>query len=364
MSADAPTEAVLPVVAPVDRGRPAPAPGPVLPEGEPPLLSGRGNGLPPSERPTELISRVADAPTDLIDRIDDGYYDDDYDDYYEDDDYYDEDGDEEPPKDKVSAYAKLAGEILLTAGMVVLLFVVYEVWITDLISAGRQADATAALDQQWNQGGAVDDGRTEHLSAADGQGIAKLYIPALGEDYKFTIIEGTTDDDLAIGPGHYTRSQLPGQPGNFAVAGHRVGKGAPFNDIDLVEPCDAIIVETKGDWYVYRMLPLDDGSTGWANNPLCRGPNGEQKVNRLTGPYAKTTGRTIVDPSQGEVVDAIPGQPDSAVPADDRKALLTLTTCHPKFSNAQRMIVHAVLVKHWTKAQLGGKLPVELQETS
>jgi sortase A len=336
--------------------------GPVLPEGEPPLLAGRGNGLSPSERPTELISRVTDAPTDLIDRIEDGYYDD-YDDYY-DDDYYDDEHEEEPPKDKVSLYAKLAGELLLTAGVVVLLFVIYEVWITDLISAGRQADATAALDQQWNQGGAVDDGRTEHVSAADGQGIAKLYIPALGQDYKFTIIEGTTDNDLAIGPGHYTRSQLPGEPGNFAVAGHRVGKGAPFNDIDLVEPCDAIVVETQSDWYVYRMLPLDDGSTDWSSNPLCGGANGEQKVERLDGPYAKTTGRTIVDPSRGDVVDPVPGRPDSAVPADDRKPLLTLTTCHPKFSNAQRMIVHAVLVKHETKAELGGKVPPELNETS
>ena len=348
------------------------------------MRNGRAVQL-PGEPPTQLIRRVPEEPTELISAVDghggdhgdyyddhddqhdpDGYYYDDDDDFYDDydgDDYDGDGADEAPRPDKVGTFAKVAAELLLTAGMVVLLFVVYEVWITDLISAGKQADATAALDQEWNDA-TVGDGRTEHVSPADGRGIAKLYIPALGEDYKFTIIEGVTEADLAIGPGHYPDSQLPGQPGNFAVAGHRVGKGAPFNDVDLLEPCDAIVVETQSDWFVYRLLPLDDQGNDWASNPLCSGQNGEQKVSRLTGSYAKTTGRTIVDPSQSDVVNAVPDEPDSAVPAADRKPLLTLTTCHPKFSNRQRMILHAVLVKQWNKTELGGKTPAELNETS
>ncbi|WP_273409124.1 sortase domain-bontaining protein [Corynebacterium ureicelerivorans] len=57
-------------------------------------------------------------------------------------------------------------------------------------------------------------------------------------------------------PGHYPVTQLPGQDGNFAVAGHRVGKGAPFNDLGALEACDAVVVETKQEWVTYRVLPM------------------------------------------------------------------------------------------------------------
>ena len=139
----------------------------------------------------------------------------------------------------------------------------------------------------------------QHFNVTDGQGIAKMFIPALGADYEFTIIEGTTQADLAIGPGHYTGTALPGQPGNFAVAGHRVGEGDPFNDIDLVQPCDAIVVETQSDWYVYRMLPMLNQRKNWnpASNPLGYGRNGEAKVQPLGGEYAQTNGQEIVLPT-------------------------------------------------------------------
>lgn len=62
----------------------------------------------------------------------------------------------------------------------------------------------------------------------EGDGIAMLYVPALGPDFSFTVLEGTGQDTLATGPGHYIDTAMPGQPGNFGLAGHRVGKGAPF----------------------------------------------------------------------------------------------------------------------------------------
>ena len=157
------------------------------------------------------------------------------------------------------------GEVLITLGMVVLLFVVYEVYWTDLVSAGKQQDATTALDSQWGAPTGDDPERQDHFQGlGEGDGFAKMYIPSFGADYHFTIVEGTTEKSLEIGPGHYTKSAYPGQPGNFAVAGHRVGKGAPFNDINLIQSCDAIVVETQYSWFVYRMLPQVEEKQGWA----------------------------------------------------------------------------------------------------
>src|SRR5699024_4642862 len=62
--------------------------------------------------------------------------------------------------------------------------------------------------------------------------------------------------ELLAGPGRYTASQMPGEAGNFAVAGHRVGKGAPFNDLGNLRSCDAIVVETFASWNVYRVMPM------------------------------------------------------------------------------------------------------------
>ncbi|MGH3438405.1 MAG: class E sortase [Sciscionella sp.] len=244
------------------------------------------------------------------------------------------------------------GEVFVTLGLIVLLFVFYEVYVTDWFSAAKQSNATQALDSAWSNQ------RGEHFSLADGKGMAKMYIPALGADYHFTIIEGTNADDLAIGPGHYKGTALPGAPGNFAVAGHRVGKGAPFNDIDLIRPCDAIVVETESDWFVYRMLP-PLGRQPDAANPKCAG------VHSLGGPYADTPGQEIVLPAEGDVVAAVPHHPESTLSKGQQVALMTLTTCNPKFSDRQRLIVHAVLTKQYPKNPSEPNLtPPELKESS
>jgi sortase A len=264
------------------------------------------------------------------------------------------------------------GEVFITCGMVVLLFVVYELYVTNIFSAQKQASATTTLDQEWDTvvgAGANSPARQNHYDLSDGSGIAKIYIPSLGEDYHYTVIEGTTQPDLAIGPGHYVGSALPGEPGDFAIAGHRVGEGAPFNEMDLVQSCDAIVIETQADWFVYRMLPKAGEAAGWATGKgktaQCSGPNGEGKVTPLGGVYAQTVGQEIVLPSEGDVVATVPHHNGVKIAPAQEAALLTLTTCNPKFSAAQRMILHAVLVKDWKKdAGDPNKLPPELKETS
>lgn len=301
------------------------------------------------------------------------------------------------PRDVVRTIARGLGQTLITAGVVVLLFVVYEVWITDIFSGEKQQQATSQLDQAWQSsspsttpsagaiipsaGAATVTGAsptiatgTQVVTVTDpnklitdprtrkrtyqtftGQGFAKIYIPSFGADYVYTVIEGTDADDLDVGPGHYQDTQYPGEQGNFAMAGHRVSKGSPFNELGQLSSCDALVVETKDDWFVYRVLPMADEMSGWtaAARPHCA------NVAPLTGPYQGVAGREIVDPSDYAQVLPVPQVDSSTIPANAQR-LITLTTCHPQFSDSQRMIIHGVLVKSYQKA--AGFLPPELTE--
>lgn len=266
-----------------------------------------------------------------------------------------------PSRDPVRTAVRTFGEVLITLGLVVLLFVVYEVYWTDLVSAGKQREATSALDNTW-KAEAEDPARQDHFQGlGEGDGFAKMYIPAFGADYNFTIVEGTTAESLEIGPGHYTQTAYPGEVGNFSVAGHRVGKGAPFNDINLINSCDAIVVETKNNWFVYRALPKEEEKAGWAEGKgteaRCKG------VSVLGGPYQDVIGQQVVLPTNGSVVAPVPGL-ETVPSAGEQVALMTLTTCHPRFSDKERLIVHSVLVKQWQKDPAKPDwTPPELKET-
>lgn len=275
--------------------------------------------------------------------------------------------------DRVRTGVRSLGEVLITVGMVLLLFVVYELYWTNLVNAGKQGTVTAALNQEWAKGedptiatgaGPV---RTGQTAVPLGQAFAKLYVPSFGSDYQFTVVEGTSQDDLSIGPGHYVGTAFPGQPGNFAVAGHRVGQGAPFNDLDLLQSCDSIIAETSDTWFVYRVLPMTEEVSGWstgkgASSATCTGASyGDPPVGPLGGVYSAVVGRQIVDPSQGDVIATVPGNAAATPTGADEVSLLTLTTCHPRFSAQQRMIIHAVLVKKYPKSgSAAGAQPPEM----
>lgn len=262
-----------------------------------------------------------------------------------------------PRRGPLGLLVQVVGELVVTAGLVLLLLVVYEVWVTNLFTAQAQHRITDQLDQLWAAQGplatAADGPRPR-----DGQGFAKIYLPTIHDE--FTVVEGTTQADLAEGPGHYPASPLPGEPGNTAIAGHRVGRGAPFLDLDLVRSCDPIVIETGSAWLVYRVLPHADELPDWAAG---RGAAPECRDTRpLTGPYAGVVGQEIVTPTHTEVVAVVPDHP-AAVPAPGQElALLTLTTCNPKFSAHQRLVVHAVLAVRYPKDPRRPDLrPTELQ---
>ncbi|MDO5032948.1 class E sortase [Corynebacterium sp.] len=238
---------------------------------------------------------------------------------------------------KKARVSTVIGELLLTLGVLLLLFAFYEAYWTNLESGKLQEEASDNLEQQWRNPRGT-------LTPQLGEAFARMYIPVFGADYNFAILEGTDDADLLRGPGRYVESQLPGETGNFAVAGHRVGKGAPFNDLANLRTCDAIVVETQTEWITYRVLPVD------ASPAPCL-----SEEQRAKPEYAALPGREITTPGDIGVIAPVPGS--EAAPSE---ALLTLTTCHPQFSNAERMIVHAMAVEKEPK--IAGQRPAVLEE--
>ncbi len=225
------------------------------------------------------------------------------------------------PAERVRTLVRGIGQTLVTAGLVVLLFVVYELWVTDLLTNQRQGELSDELQAAWDDpaggGGTFDGGPIE---VAVGEPFAVVHVPRLGEDWSRVVVEGTGTAELEEGPGHYADTAMPGEDGNFAVAGHRVGRGSPFLDLDQMRPGDPIVVETADGWFTYRVL--GDPATGDFADP--------------TG----IPGQHVVTPADVDVIAATPGGPPGVAASGK---YLTLTTCHPKYSARQRLIVHAAL---------------------
>jgi len=237
-----------------------------------------------------------------------------------------------------TAFLRIGGGIGIALGVVMLLFVGHQLFITDIVAGMRQQEATATLMERWRDGPTA----PVPVSVSEGDGTARLYAPSLGREFAYTVLEGTTEDTLAAGPGHYSDTAHPGEPGNFAVAGHHVTNGAPFRDIGSLGSCDPLVVETSSEWLVYRVLPLADEVSGWADGKgaqeRCRG------VAPLPPPYDAVPGAQVVPPSAVQVVAPVPGARDVEVAPAERARLITLTTCYPAFSARERLVVHGVLV--------------------
>lgn len=260
---------------------------------------------------------------------------------------------------------QIIADLLLTVGTLLALFVIYETFWTNLASGRLQNDATAQLDDRWSDSPvATDDPATPPVPAL-GQAFSRVHLPALGQDAVYTVVEGTRDEDLRTGPGHYVGTQMPGEPGNFALAGHRNGSGAVFQHLDRLNSCDAVVVETQSQWLIYRLVPMEtDGPNRQAAAQQCLTP---QQTERVTlGDYSHVQGRHITTPEVIEVIAPLPGVPEIAEPGTTSESvpglerMLTLTTCHPQFSNAERLIIHAILAETTSKSD--GALPAALSE--
>lgn len=196
------------------------------------------------------------------------------------------------------------GKTLISLGVLILLFVGYQLWGTGLAHDRAQKSLRAQFSRQLTAPAAAEPSPATSASAppttvptraVEGEAIAVIEIPKIGLDE--VVVEGVGVEDLKKGVGRYPDTRMPGERGNSALAGHRTTYGAPFNRIDELNDGDEITVTTAAGSFRYEVA--------------------EKKV---------------VTPEEISVLDDT---------ADNR---LTLTTCHPKYSAAQRLIVIGRLV--------------------
>ncbi|MGZ6826258.1 MAG: class E sortase [Mycobacteriales bacterium] len=210
------------------------------------------------------------------------------------------------PADRARWLLRGIGQVLITAGVVVLLFCVYELKVTSVYTDQQQHALDRTLTREWaTPPPRTAPGKGVALAAyRPGEGIARIYFPTLGKDQVHVVVEGVSHEDLKRGPGHYPGTDGPGQVGNMVISGHRTTYGAPFNRLDELSPGDPVVVETQTAFYTYLVL-----------------------------------GTTVVSPSKIGETDHVPNEPG----ARPTQRLLTLTTCNPKYSARTRLVVRAVL---------------------
>ncbi|MFC6151062.1 class E sortase [Mumia xiangluensis] len=214
------------------------------------------------------------------------------------------------------AFARTAAELLVTGGVVVLLFAAYVVVWSDVQTAAAQVELRDDFKSQAQSADAPAPGTTatpEPLAVPPGDAMAVMRIPRLGDDWSWVVVEGVSDEQLNRGPGHFPETALPGQIGNFAIAGHRATHGEPFAHLDRMAPGDEIVVESIGVTYTYVVDTTE-----------------------------------IVTPSDVGVLLPVPGKPDKA----SRKARITLVTCNPRWGSSERLIVHG----HLTETVIGSEV--------
>ncbi|MEV0689216.1 class E sortase [Streptomyces sp. NPDC050388] len=202
------------------------------------------------------------------------------------------------------------GELLITVGLLLGLFVVYSLWWTNVL-ADRAADKQAdKVRDNWAQG--PGDGTGGGPASYDSKdGIGFLHVPAMGND--ILVEKGTTMEVLNDGvAGYYTdpvKATLPtsGKKGNFSLAAHRDGHGAKFHDIHKIKEGDPIVFETKDTWYVYKTYAILPETSKYNIEVLSKVP--EESGRKKAGHY------------------------------------ITLTTCTPVYTSTYRYIVWGELVR-------------------
>lgn len=241
-----------------------------------------------------------------------------------------ENGQRKPKKSGsvLTSVVGIIGELFLTLAVICALYILWQLWWTGVVSEQTQ-------DKQANQSSWVDpskDGNSYKIAKpqkgdppiekapATGGIVGQIYIPRFGDQWKRLVVQGITPDQLARhGMGHYPMSQMPGEMGNFAVAGHRSGYGEPLGNVPDFKKHDAIVMRTKDYWYVYYY-----------------------------------TSHEIVLPTETSVVAPVPHH----VGETPTHRLITLTTCEPRYTTATHRWISYGEYGYWAKVSDG--IPKEL----
>ncbi len=209
----------------------------------------------------------------------------------------------------VRGVVHVVGELMISVGVFLLAFLVWQLWWTDVTAERVQSAQVQQLEKQFAGSSKVD---LVHPKDRLGTAFALVRIPRFGASYIRPVHEGTTEQVLQEGIGHYVGSAMPGRVGNFATAGHRTTYGKPYSDIAELRTGDAIVVETKQAYYVYRVVSHE-----------------------------------IVLPTNVSVIAPTPDRPG----VKPTRAMMTMTSCNPKYSARQRYVVHARLADTYPRAQ-------------
>lgn len=205
----------------------------------------------------------------------------------------------------------MIGELLFVSGLVVVGYLVWQPWYTGVVVVGQQAELSAQTSAQLRAAPVpVEDGVVPVAAKVpENEVFGVMYVPAFGDTFANRIAEGTSRPDVLNitekGIGRYDKTQMPGEPGNFAVAAHRSGpRTTPFKEIMNLRVGDRIFVETAEGWYTYRFRSIE-----------------------------------YVLPHESDVLLPFPRL--EGTPGVDQ--ILTLTTCHPKdFGSDERAIAYSV----------------------
>jgi sortase A len=205
------------------------------------------------------------------------------------------------------------GVALVLAGLVLLGYVGWQFFGTNVVSHRKQQQIIEQTEREWSQGSSgtgTATGNGDRLEGAQ----ALVRIPRLGRDYVVPVQAGVSPDVLAEGFGHFAGSVGPGRVGNYAIAGHRVTHGEPLREMPSLRPGDKVVVETRNRTYTYQL---------------------DTDPNDL-----------VVTFNDVWVIAKQPRNPDGGVQPAQRpgQKLITLTTCAELFHTDNRMIVFGHLV--------------------
>ncbi|RPE42419.1 sortase A [Streptomyces sp. Ag109_O5-1] len=202
--------------------------------------------------------------------------------------------------------SRAIGEVFITTGVLMLLFVTYQLWWTNVRAHAQAGSEASALQKDWASG------KRAPGVFAPGQGFAILHIPKL--DVVAPIAEGVSNKKVLDKGmvGHYGEGALKtampqDKTGNFGLAAHRNTHGEPFRYINRLVAGDAVVVETQDEYFVYKvtsMLP-------------------------------------VTAPSNVSVLDPVPKGSGFTKPG----RYITLTTCTPEFTSKYRLIVWGKMVE-------------------
>lgn len=206
---------------------------------------------------------------------------------------------------------RLAGELLITCGVIVFGFLAYMYWGTALRASSAQLTYTSQLTRQWSAANPLD-ALANLRTIPPGTPFALLRIPQFGPAWQLAVVQGSAVPQLALAPGHVPGTALPGQIGNFAIAAHRVTAGSPFWSLPSLRHGSMIDVETITGTYEYEVM----GKPAWVS----------------AGDLGALAG-----------VPFHPGEPA-------RQRLITLVTCDPPWTGTSRVIVTGVLVRTLPRA--------------